>query len=212
MYGYNFEQTWVEENWSTGWGLACRRMVEEAKAVGAHGIIGVADEMRPFVGMGAAEFAIRGTAVVVPGAPTPPQPFTTFLSGQRLVKLIEAGFVPVSVAAAMSSVQMIGYCITHYQLAGTSAGNWSGAMSGGVTGVHSIVQVGKAQRAARLVAREQLRRQLGHDVLHGATFEQSEQEVGEGDLTIQCLIRGTRVRRFKDFDPLAEAEPVVRLV
>lgn len=212
MYGYNFEQSWVEGNWSNGWGLAYGRMVQEAVAIGAHGVIGVVDDMHHLPGTGAAEFRIRGTAVAVPGAAPPPAPFTTFLSGQRLVKLIEAGFVPVSVVAAMSSVQMIGYCITHYQLAGTAAGNWSGAMSGGVAGVHSIVQVGKAQRAARHIAREHVRRQLGHDVLHGAALEQFEHEVGEGDLTIQCLIRGTRVRRFKDFDPLPEAEPVVRLV
>lgn len=212
MYGFNYEQTWVEGNWSNGWGLAYGRMVEEAAALGAHGVIGVVDDMHHLAGTGAAEFRIRGTAVVVPGAAPPPRPFTTFLSGQRLVKLIEAGFVPVSVAAALSSVQMIGYCITHYQMAGTAAGNWSGGMSGGVSGVHSIVQVGKAQRAARHLAREHVRRQLGSDILHGASLEQFEHEVGEGDLAIQCMIKGTRVRRYKDFDPLPEAEPVVRLV
>jgi len=211
MYGYNFEQTMVEDNWNTGWGLAFHRMVEEASALGAHGVVGVADAMTPLPGTGAVEFSIKGTAVTVPGAPRPDPPFSTFLSGQRLVKLIEAGFVPVSAVAACSSVQMISYCITRYQMAGTAAGNWSGAMSGGVAGVHSIVQVGKALRAARHLAREQMRSQLGHDELHGATLESFEKEVGEGDLTIQCLVRGTRVRRFKPFDPLPEAEPVVRL-
>ena len=121
-------------------------MVEEAAALGAHGVVGVADAMTPLPGTGAVEFSIKGTAVTVPGAPRPDRPFSTFLSGQRLAKLIEAGFVPVSAVAACSSVQMISYCITRYQLAGTAAGNWSGAMSGGVAGVHSIVQVGKAQR------------------------------------------------------------------
>ncbi|MGH9090138.1 MAG: heavy metal-binding domain-containing protein [Acidimicrobiales bacterium] len=211
MYGYNFEQTWVEESWSTGWGLAYGRMVDEAESLGAHGVIGVVDEMQHLSGTGAAEFRIRGTAVAVPGAPRPSRPFTTLLSGQRLAKLVEAGYVPVSVAAAMSSVQMFGYCITHYQLAGSAAGNWSGSMSGGIAGVHSIVQVGRAQRAARHLARERVRQQLGGDVLHGASVEQFENEIGEGDLAIQCLIRGTRVQRFKDFDPLPEPEPVVRL-
>ena len=187
-------------------------MVEEAAAAGAHGVIGVADDMHHLAGTGAAEFRITGTAVVVPGAPARPEPFTTFLSGQRLVKLIEAGFVPVSVAAAMSSVQMIAYCLTHYQLAGTAAGNWSGAMSGGVAGVHSIVQVGKAQRAARHLAREQVRTPARTATSStGPRSSSIEREVGEGDLTVQCLIRGTRVRRFKDYDPLPEPEPVVRL-
>lgn len=206
MYGYNFEQTWVEESWSTGWGLAYGRMVDEAAALGAHGVIGVADEMQHLAGTGAVEFRIRGTAVAVPGAALPARPFTTLLSGQRLAKLVESGYVPVSVAAAMSSVQMYASCITRYQLSGTA-----GTMSGGFDGVHTIVQVGKAQRAARHLARERVRHQLGGDVLHGASTEQSENEIGEGDLAIQCLIRGTRVRRFKAFDPLPEPEPVVRL-
>lgn len=211
MYGYNFEQTWVERNWATGWGLARDRMVDEAISLGAHGVVGVVDDMRHLVGQSTAEFRMLGTAVAVPGAPRPRRPFTTFLAGQRLAKLIESGYVPVSVAAALSSVQMIGYCITHYQLAGTAAGNWSGAMSGGIGGVHSIVQVGKAQRAARHLAREHVRGQLGGDVLHGATMEQFENEIGEGDLAIQCSIKGTRVRRYKGFDPVPEPEPVVRL-
>jgi len=208
MYGFNYEQTWVENNWSNGWTLAYARMVEEAESIGAHGVIGVVDNMHHMAGTGAAEFQIRGTAVKVPGAEPPPHPFTTFLSGQRLAKLIEAGFMPVSIAAALSSVQMVGYCITNYQLAGTAGSNWSG----GVSGVNSIVQVGKAQRAARHLAREHVRRQLGGDILHGASIEQFEYEVGEGDMSIQCLMKGTRVRRYKDFDPFPEAKPVVRLV
>ncbi len=211
MYGFNYEQTWVESNWTNGWTLAYQRMVDEAEAIGAHGIIGVVDDMHHLSGTGAAEFQIRGTAVTVPGADPPPRPFTTFLAGQKLVKLVEAGFVPVSVVASLASVQMMGYCITHYQMAGTTAGNWSGTMSGGLGGVHSITQVGKAQRAARHLARERVRHQLGHDTLHGASLEQFDHEVGEGDLAIQCLIKGTRVRRFKDFDPLPVPDAVVRL-
>jgi hypothetical protein len=208
MYGFNAEQTWAEKTWEGSWQLACRRMVEEAQAAGAHGIVGVVDEVRPLLGWGVTEFRISGTAVRVPGAERPDEPFSTFLSGQRLTKLLEAGFVPVSVVAALSSVQMVGYCITHYQLAGGgTGGNWSTSASG----VHPINQVNKAQRAARHLARQRIRRQLGGDSLHGASLERYENEAGEGDMAIQCLIKGTRVRQFKAFDPLAEAEPVVRL-
>jgi hypothetical protein len=207
MFGYNYEQTWLENNWATGFGLAYQRMVAEAAAIGAHGVVGVTDEMRRLAGTSALEFRIQGTAVGVPGADPPPEPFTTYLSGQRLAKLFEAGLVPVAVAAALSSVQMIGYCVTSYQLAGSVSGSWSGAVSG----VHPIDQVGKAHRAARHLAREHVRAQLCGDSLHGATLEVTEREVGEGDLTVDCLIRGTRVRRFADFEPLPEPRPVVRL-
>ena len=63
----------------------------------------------------------------------------------------------------------------------------------------------------RRLARERVREQLASDILHGATLERSEREIGEGDLSIQCVLKGTRVRRFKDFDPLPDAAPVVRL-
>lgn len=211
VYGANFEQTWVEEAWARGWGLARGRMVEEATALGAHGVIGVTDDVRPLVGGTTLEFRMSGTAVAVPGEAAPPAPFTTYLAGQRLAKLLEAGFVPVSVAATFASVSMIGYCITQYQLAGTAAGNWSGGLSGGLGGVAPINQVNRAQLAARHVARERVRRQLGGDLLHGVALRQSEREMGEGDLTVECLLRGNRVRRFKEWDTLPEPTPVVRL-
>jgi hypothetical protein len=206
-FGVNFEQGWVEDSWTRGWTLAYERMVEEAASLGAHGVIGIVDDMRHLGSTGLVEFVARGTAVTVPGARSLPTPFTTFLSGQRLAKLIEAGFVPVTVVAAFSSVQMYANCITLFQLRGGMAGpGW-----GGVQGVHSIAQVGKAQRAARHLARERVRRQLGGDSLHGAAIVQSEREAGEGAVVIDCLLRGTRVRRFADFEPLPPAQPVVRL-
>ncbi len=211
VFGVNYEQTWLEDSWATGWGSARDRMVEEAGALGAHGIIGVVDELRPLAGSSTVEFRVSGTAVVVPGAPRPDTPFTTYLAGQRLTKLLEAVFVPVSVAATMASVSMIGYCITAYQMAGTAAGNWSGGMSGGLGGVAPIAQVNRAHLAARHLARERVRRQLGTDLLHGVSLQQSEREIGEGDLTVECMLRGNRVRRFKDFEPLPEPTPVVRL-
>lgn len=212
LYGVNVEQTWLEQSWTGGWDLARSRMVEEATALGAYGVIGVSDDVRPLLGANTLEFRSSGTAVVVEGAPQPKTPFTTYLAGQRLGKLIEAGFGPVSVVATLASVQMIGYCITHYQLAGTAPGVWFGSGAGGVGGVASVEQVNRAQAAVRRLAREHLRRQLGSDHLHGATMEQSEREIGEGDLIMECLVKGNRVRRFKEFDPLPEPVPVVPLL
>ncbi len=209
MYGMNYELTWLEQSWATGWGLAVGRMVDEAASLGATGIVGVIDDMRPLAGANTVEFRASGTAVAVDDAPTPGTPFTTYLSGQRLAKLFEAGFAPVSVVATLSAVQMLGYCITNYQLAGTAQVGWYGAGGGG--GVGTIDQVNRAQAAARRLARERVRAQLGGDVLHGATLESSEREIGEGDLSVQCLLKGSRVRQFKDFDPLPHPAPVVRL-
>ena len=211
MYGINYELTWLEQSWATGWGLALGRMVEEAVSLGATGVVGVVDDVRPLVGGGTLEFRASGTAVVVPGAPPPPAPFTTYLSGQRLAKLVEAGFAPVAVVATRSAVRMLGSCITHYQLAGTSVGTWYGTAAGGAIGVGPVQQVNQAQAAARRIARERVRAQLGSDLLHGASLKDSEREIGEGDLSIECTLTGNRVRQFKDFDPLPDPTPVVRL-
>jgi uncharacterized protein YbjQ (UPF0145 family) len=212
MYGANYELTWLEESWATGWGLATGRMVDEAKELGATGVVGVVDAMGPLVGGTTVEFRASGTAVAVADAPRPATPFSTYLSGQRLAKLIEAGFAPVSVVGTLSAVRMLGYCITHYQLAGSTVGTWYGPAAGGVSGVGPVDQVNRAEAAARRLARERVRAQLGTDILHGATLQRSEREIGEGDLSIQCTLKGTRVRPFKEFDPLPDATPVVRLV
>ncbi len=210
MYGMNYELTWLEQSWATGWGLAIGRMVEEATSLGATGVVGVVDDMRPLVSANTVEFRATGTAVAVDGAPPLGAPFTTYLSGQRLAKLFEAGFAPVSVVATLSAVQMLGYCITNYQLAGTAPVGWYGA-GRGAGGVGAIDQVNRAHAAVRRVARERIRTQLGADVLHGASLEASEREIGEGDLTIQCQLKGSRVRPFKVADPIPHPSPVVRL-
>jgi hypothetical protein len=40
----------------------------------------------------------------------------------------------------------------------------------------------------------------------------SRRELGEGDSTVECTLRGNRVRRFKDFDPMPAPRPTVRLL
>jgi hypothetical protein len=206
MWGQNYEQPWVENAWAQGFGSAYQRMVEEAEVVGAHGVIGVVNSTQQLVDMGVTEFHITGTAVVVEGGP-PPQgdrPWTTFLAGQRLGKLFEAGLMPVSVAAALASVRVWAYCMTDYLMEGRNL-TWGGA------GAQEVDQVIRAHMATRQLAREHVRRQLGHDILHGARMVTVHRELGEGDEVIECTLVGTRVRRFKDFDPITVPMPTVRL-
>ncbi len=62
-WGQNFEQPWIESAWSNGFGTAYSRMLEEAAAVGAHGVVGRARLRRAPGDMGVVEFRLRGTAV-----------------------------------------------------------------------------------------------------------------------------------------------------
>ncbi|MHB1710934.1 MAG: hypothetical protein ACYCV7_05975 [Acidimicrobiales bacterium] len=206
-WGQNYEQSWIEGAWNQGFGAAYSRMLEEASAIGAHGVVGVVDTSGPLADLGVLEFHLRGTAVKVAGgrAPSTGGPWTTYLAGQRLAKLIEAGYMPVSVAAAVSSVRVWAYCITEYLTEGTSS-NWGAQQASA-----EITQVASAHMAARQIAREHVRAQLAGDSLHGARMDVSERELGQGDQEIQCMLRGNRVRRFKDFDPIPFPRPTVRL-
>ena len=207
-WGQNYEQSWMEDAWTSGFTTALDRMVDEATALGAHGVVGVVDTSTPLSDLGVVEFKVQGTAVRVDGGapPVDGRPWTTYLAGQRLAKLVEAGYAPVGIAAAVASVGVWANCITQYLTEG------AGSMYGGATPGAEIVQTVKAQTAARRLVTERVRRQLGPDSLHGASLTTSSRELGEGDSTVECTLRGNRVRRFKDFDPMPAPRPTVRLL
>jgi hypothetical protein len=207
-WGQNYEQSWIEDAWSTGFTSAYQRMIEEASTIGAHGIVGVIDATEPLAGQGVLEFRVQGTAVKVNGGPPPAggTPWTTYLAGQRLAKLVEAGYAPVSIAAAVSSVRVWAYCITAYLTEGNNQ-SWARQTTGA-----EIEQTAKAHMAVRRIAREHVRAQLGDDSLHGAAMATTERELSEGDAEIQCILRGNRVRRFKKFDPVPPPRPTIRLL
>lgn len=209
MWGQNYEQVWVEQAWLQGFNSAFGRLIEEAKEVGAHGVIGVTDTTHSLLEANVAEFHVLGTAVVVEGAPPPPknEPWSTYLAGQRLAKLIEAGLMPISVVATIASVRVWAYCVTEYLMEGAGL-MWQ---TQGASSVQDVQQVSEGLFAARTIARDHVRRQLGNDSLHGVSVATSEREIGGGDHVFECTLRGTRVRRFKDFDPIGAPRPTVRL-
>ncbi len=207
IWGQNYQQPWVESAWAEGFGYSYTRMVEEATEVGAHGVIGVVDSTRHLADMNVTEFHMLGTAVVVEGAAAPPgTPWTTYLAGQRLAKLVESGYMPVSVVASLASVRVWAYCVTEILMEGTLS-----AWGGGYIPVSEVEQLSRAHLAARSLAREHVRSRLGADTLQGALIVANTQSLSQGDEVIECTLRGTRVRRFKDFDPLPAARPTVRL-
>jgi hypothetical protein len=207
-WGQNYEQSWLEDAWASGFTTACHRMLDEAGLAGAHGIVGVVDTAAPLADMGVVEFRVQGTAVRVVDGPAPAdgRPWSTYLAGQRLAKLVEAGYAPVSVAATVASVGVWANCVTQYLTEGTNS------MYAAATPGTEILQTVSAQTAARRIATERIRAQLGPDSLHGASLSTTQRELGEGDAAIECVLRGNRVRRFKDFDPMPSPTPTVRLL
>jgi uncharacterized protein YbjQ (UPF0145 family) len=206
QWGGNYEQAWVETAWAEGFGSAYRRMVEEAEQAGAHGIIDVVDDASYLAEQSVVEFHVTGTAVAVEDHEGDvPSLWSTYLAGQRLAKLFEAGLAPVSVAAGLASVVMWPNCQTEFLLGGGGGSMWVRSYEG------EIVQATNAEMAARDLVRSAVSAQLGSDILHGARFSVSRRAVGGGGHVIECTLRGTRVRRFKDFDPLPPPTPTVRL-
>jgi hypothetical protein len=207
MWGQNLEQTWVEAAWAEGYGASYSRMLEEATTLGAHGVIGVVDRVSNLADTGTTEFHFLGTAIKVEGGPPPAGgvPWTTYLAGQRLTKSIEAGFMPVSVAASMASVRVWAYCMTEYLMEGSRG--WGG----GPSSPYEVNQVSKANMAVIQLARKHVRQQLSGDMLHGARIEVVKRELAAGDEVIDCTLRGNRMRRFKDFDVIPPPRPTVKL-
>jgi hypothetical protein len=206
MYGLNYEQDWVEDAWRAGFTSSYQRLAEEAVRLSAHGVIAIVDRVVHQPDTGTYRFTIEGTAVRVAGAADSKSLFTTFLAGQKLNKLLEAGFAPVAIVAEFVSVQVFSSCVTEYLLHGRGAMGW-GAPAGGEVG-----QVSRAHEAARHVVRERVRARLGSDRLHAAHLEVHEREVGGSGPLIDAMLKGNQVRRFKAYDRLPLPRPVVRLV
>jgi uncharacterized protein YbjQ (UPF0145 family) len=80
---------------------AISRMTAECAALGGHGIVGVTLSFGSFP-LGGLEFRAIGTAVRGEGAPAPPHPFSSDLSGQDFAKLIYGGWVPAGLALGIS--------------------------------------------------------------------------------------------------------------
>lgn len=206
-WGQNYEQTWIESAWNEGFSSAYSRMLEEAQDVHADGIVGVVDTQSSLSEAGIIEFHLTGTAVRIQGAPAASSaPWTTYLAGARLAKLFEAGFAPVSIIASVTSIRVWAYCMTEYLMGGGGAF----AMNQNFA-PQEVEQIVRAQIAARTLARKNVHEQLHGDSLHGADLSVMEREFEGGDLEVQTLLRGNRVRRFKAFEALPVPQPTVRL-
>ncbi len=204
QYGMNYEKTWIEGAWMTAFSGALARLLDEARGLHAHGVIGIVEHARHHPDSTAFELTLSGTAVGVDGIAPPAAPFTTSLAGQKLNKLVEAGFAPVSLALSFVSIGVYPSCVTEYQLRGGTWG-WGSAPTG------EIDQVSRAHEAARSTARENVRRQLAGDALHAAQLFVATGEAADGP-QIDVTLRGSRVRRFKDYEPIPPPRPVLRLV
>jgi Putative heavy-metal-binding len=199
-WGSNAEQVLLHSAWQRGFGTAFRRMVDQAREAGAHGVIGVSDSRQPFADTPALEYRVTGTAVRVGGAEVPrARPWTTHLAGQRLVNAIEGGYMPISAIVQRCWMAVWPYCVTEYFLVGKLTKR---DLMGDP--VQEVVQVSDAKMKLVEIAAGHVRDEAQSDAVLGLDVEWGDTHLGFGVWVMNVTLRGTRVRRF-DPNPTALA-------
>jgi uncharacterized protein YbjQ (UPF0145 family) len=198
--GLNWEQVYYEEGVEEAYRLALGRLVEEARELGAHGVVGVTVRFRhlsSYEGQASGrlvEFTVVGTAVRCPGAAPLEEPFTSHLSGQGLAKLVAAGLVPASLALGCGAIQVLAGC--QMTLASRSFANVE------------LTQYSEAIDQCRWVAVRRLEAMSGHtgEGVIGVDVNLA----GGGDLT-EMMLLGTSVRRFSTSPLPSPPLPIMKL-
>jgi uncharacterized protein YbjQ (UPF0145 family) len=168
---------------------AMSRMVQEATALGADGVVGVRlTDAR--MDNNKREFVALGTAVRSRGGQRPKVPFTTDLGGQDVAKLLMAGWVPAGMAYGISVAVRHDDWRTQQQI-----GVWAGNVEvAGYTELINHVRHDARGEFARLAAR------VGGDSALMTAMAQHvwEYEAGENhvDHVAECVITGNAIARF----------------
>ena len=172
-----------------GFDTALYRMLLECQSLGGDGVVGVRLEQR-HLGQGNREFVALGTAVRAAGAQRPARLFSTTLNGQDFAKLLQGGWMPVSVVVGISVAIRHDDWATRRQ---ASAWTYNTEVSGYTELVNHV----------RADARSQLARRVGGLNADGAITSTMQlsihaQEVGENhtDHVAESRLFGDAVVRF----------------
>jgi len=184
--GYNWEHTVHERGMVEARNLAMSRMLEEARELGAHGVVGVRLQLEHFEGVASAvEFNAVGTAIRRHGAPPLPTPFTSDLSGQDFAKLLSGGYVPVALVMGICAMEVDPGCGMEWNMS-----SWGNV---------ELNQYTDAAQQCREIAMAHLEREVagvGADGVVGVSVRFTEHELSGESKIFQLLAVGTAVARF----------------
>jgi len=186
-----------------GWDTALHRMLTEARALGADGVVGVS-LTEQHLGTGNREFVALGTAVRSTGATHVSRPFTTTLAGQDVAKLVHSGWMPAAIIVGIS------VAIRHDDYR-TFAAQRAWAANVEVDGYTELVT------AVRADARRQLERRTAHSGAEGAILDSPvrlsvhELEAGEShrDHVAESSVLASAVVRFHRAETLPPTPTMV---
>jgi uncharacterized protein YbjQ (UPF0145 family) len=200
-WGINWEHTTYEDGVVAARDAALARIVEEARDLGAHGVVGVRLIRRHLEGVGSSlEFTVIGTAIRRTGGPPLARPFMSHLDGVAFSKLLHGGYVPVALVVGIGAVEIDPGCGTEWLLR-----SWNNVR---------IDQVSDGIEAARLLGIQRLEEEIeavDADGAVGVDIDFVNHAVGTGALLSELVCVGTAVRRYAK-DPLDEVPlPIMRL-
>lgn len=171
-----------------GWDTARKRMLEEARSMGADGVVGLRYTAAP-IGNNNREFVLLGTAVRASGRRHVTTPFTTPLGGQDVAKLLLAGWVPAGFLLGISVAVRHDDWVTQSQ-----ARSWTNTEISGYTELIHHVRGDARNQLAHSTAR------TGADgsIIHDMRLNVWEMEQGENhrDHVAEATIAGTAIARF----------------
>lgn len=186
-WGQNWEHTQYERGMEEAFGLALSRLVSEAQAIHAHGVVGVRVTLRAVQGMSqVVEVTVLGTAVRRPGVPPLAVPFTSHLSGQDFAKLISTGWIAAGLVMGVAAVEADDGCGTRQIL--NSWNNWE------------VEQYSDAVERCREIAVHRLEEAAGHlgEGVVGVEADLSIREAGGREAKVADMRAiGTAVRQFR---------------
>jgi uncharacterized protein YbjQ (UPF0145 family) len=172
-----------------GYDTALARMLTEAQAMGADGVVGVRLTVA-HLGQDNREFTALGTAVRATGSVHAPRPFVTDLPGADVAKLLHAGWVPVSIAFGISVAVRHDDYATRSQAA---AWGWNTEVSGYTELVQHVRHDARtrfAEHAARAGAEGAI---VSYMDLHVSEREPAE---NHRDHVAESTVFGTTLARF----------------
>jgi uncharacterized protein YbjQ (UPF0145 family) len=172
-----------------GYDTAIARMLTEARAMGADGVVGVRLSVN-HLGQDNREFVALGTAVRAAGPDHPAQPFVTDLPGADVAKLIHGGWVPVSIAVGISVAVRHDDYSTRSQ---ASAWGWNTEVSG----YTELVQYVRADARAQFAAHAARAGGEGAIVSSmGLRIREQEPTAGHRDHVAEASVFGSTIIRF----------------
>jgi uncharacterized protein YbjQ (UPF0145 family) len=192
--GISQELTTLSEAWNAARERAFGRLQQEAKALGAHAVVGVElTTGRHDWAAGAIEYMAVGTAVRIEGVAAVDQPTLTDLSAQDYWKLRQAGYEPLGVVGASS----VYYIVSGWQQSRIQQGmfsSWANQELRDFTqGVYDVREttLGRVSAEARRLGASGM---VGVSIVH--SVEEREVDIGgtrRTDLIVTMHVLGTSI-------------------